>query len=191
MGKRLPKILLALSVGLLLAAFINCSNSSDPSSGNQNVSEGTSHLKYFGYVGIDCGLDDPHDASTKTNYADEVSSFSNIAHVCVYGPTDDLRARLEHLKAHGLKSVLDFHGLFYELKGSGTAGGSGVNYDLYADHANRWNRFLNLNRSVLTPEYIAALYPADEPTWLGIFYAELDPVVSTLRSGRISARSYG
>jgi hypothetical protein len=140
-----------------------------------------SHVKYFGYVGIDCFLDDPHDGTSKTNYADEVGSFTNIAQVCVYSPTDDLHERFEILAANGLRAILDLHFLFYQLSSSVPEGGSGKNYDLHPDYLDRWDQFYNLNKDVLTEQYVQVFYPADEPTWVGITYEELSPIVTLLK----------
>lgn len=170
---------------ILILTGVNCAK--DSSSGTSgltpNIGAGTqSHLKYFGYVGIDCFLDDPHDATSKTNYADEVGSFSNIAHVCIYSPTDDLRLRFEALSTNGLRAILDLHFLFYRLSSAGPVGDSGKNYELYPNYLDRWNQFLNLNRDLLTEQYVQVFYPVDEPTWVGISYSELSPVVALLKS---------
>jgi hypothetical protein len=42
-------------------------------------------LTYFGFAAIACGLDDPHDSSTLSNYSREVAGFTNINQVCVTG----------------------------------------------------------------------------------------------------------
>jgi hypothetical protein len=177
--------------GLLLLVFFMgnaCSktspteNQSTTSADGSGSPSGKTHLKYFGYVGIDCFLDDPHDSLNKTNYADEVGSFSNIAHVCVYSPNDNLRSRLEILKANGLRAILDLHFLFYQLNAAGPVGASGKNYDLYPDYLARWNQFFSLNKDVLTDEYVQVFYPADEPTWVGVTYQELNPIVALLKN---------
>ncbi|MGE0527047.1 MAG: hypothetical protein AB7G93_20960 [Bdellovibrionales bacterium] len=72
--------------------------------------------------------------------------------------------------------------IIYQQKSSGTAGGSGQNYDLYPNYSARWKEFLDINQNVLTPEYVAAIYPCDEPTWIGIFFEELNPIVNLLKA---------
>jgi len=37
---------------------------------------------YFGFAGVACGLDDPHDGATITDYSTEVADFTNLNQVC-------------------------------------------------------------------------------------------------------------
>lgn len=38
--------------------------------------------RFFGYAGVACGLDDPHDDSARTDYSHEVAGFTNLNQVC-------------------------------------------------------------------------------------------------------------
>lgn len=135
-------------------------------SGGGAASTGTE--KYFGYVGVDCG----------TDYTSEVQAFTNFGHMCVYEP-DDVSTRLEAFRAAGMKALLDLHFIFFEE--GGAPGGSGTGYDLRADYLQRWADFLAANEGHLTASYIAAIYPAEEPTWLGISPSELQTVATLVK----------
>ena len=37
---------------------------------------------YFGFAGVACGLDDPHDGATITDYSAEIAGFTNLNQVC-------------------------------------------------------------------------------------------------------------
>ncbi len=133
-----------------------------------------SHIQYFGFTLIDTYWDDPSDAETKTNYADEVYTFSNLADILVVNPSDSLNHRLQTFFDFNLKAVLHLHELFFEF--IDTNGSSGANYDLRANYQERWDQFKSANQSVLSANTIAAFYIGEEPTWNGISYYELNTV---------------
>jgi len=137
-----------------------------------------SHLKYFGYVAIDCFYDDPLDAGNLTNYISEVDSFSNIAHMCVYDPTDDISARVNLMNNHCVKPIIHFQSIFYEYVDNNGLGGE--NYDLVANFTARWNTFKTINTAVFDTSKVAAFYIVDEPFWKGVTFAELDTVCSLI-----------
>ncbi len=138
------------------------------------------HLRYFGFTAIDCLYDDPLDASTKTNYIDEVSSFTNIAHMCVYDYSDDIVARTTLMNNSCVNPLLHIQNIFFEAVDASAP--SGVNYDLYADYTDRWNTFKTTNASVLQTEKIGCFYVADEPYWNGISESDMASVCALLKS---------
>jgi|GEM_PF-792437 len=138
------------------------------------------HLKYFGYVAIDCLYDDPLDVSTLTNYISEVDTFSNIAHMCVYDYTDNIIARTNDMNAHCVNPMLQVQSVFFEEVD--TLAPSGTNYDLYSDFTSRWNTFMTINASVFVPSKISCFYIIDEPFWNGVSLAEMDTVCTLLKN---------
>jgi Secretion system C-terminal sorting domain len=138
------------------------------------------HLKYFGFVAIDCLYDDPLDASNTTNYISEVDSFSNINHMCVFDPTENMVARVNLMNSHCVKPILDVQSIFFEYVD--TLGPSGANYDLHPNYNSRWLAFMSLNSAVLNANKIGCFYIADEPFWNGISYAEINTVCTVLKS---------
>ena len=151
--------------------------------GGLNISSAQSappHLKYFGYAVVDCGVDDPNDAATLTNYISEVDSFSNIAELCVENYTDTVIARVNLMNNSCVLPILATSHIFYYLKDAN--GPSGANYDLYSDYKARWTAFKANNASVLTAAKIGMFYIVDEPTWNGVTYPELDTVCALMKS---------
>lgn len=127
--------------------------------------------KKFGFVGIACG----------TNYANEVGSYTNIAHMCANDPVD-MSATFNSLKVNGLKAFLDVSALlFYDSKKI-PLGGSGANMDLRPDYKTRWNNFVSLNKKYMNLDYLAGIYPIDEPTWQGTTTTELKTVASMIKA---------
>lgn len=138
------------------------------------------HLKYFGYALIDAFWDDPHDASTTTNYIAEVDSFSNIAQLGVYGYTDNIIARTNLMNTNCVKPFLSIQSVcYYEVD---TLAPSGHHFKLYPNFQARWNSFKTTNSAVLDSAKIAAFYVADEPLWNGINFSELDTVCQMIKS---------
>lgn len=132
------------------------------------VGSTTPSTRYFGYVGIDCGI----------SYLSEVASYTNLNHTCVYGP-ESIVARLQSANSRGTKAFVDLHFLLFQM--GGTPGGSGSGFDLRPDYQTRWSQFISNNPGVLNSTYIGAFYIAEEPTWLGISSAELQTVASMIR----------
>ena len=152
---------------LIIAMIFGCST-------EQNVlvtSETASHIQYFGFTLIDTYWDDPSDAEIKTNYADEVHSFSNIADILVVNPTDVIVSRMNIIKGFQMKSMLHLQELFFEI--DGTNAPSGTNYSLRSDYQSRWNQFVIVNNLHTTKVDIQAFYIGEEPTWNGISFEEL------------------
>ena len=138
------------------------------------------HLKYFGFAIVDCGLDDPNDVSTMTNYITEVDTFSNVAQMCVNNYTDTMINRVNLMNAHCVKPIFAISSIFIYL--ANTNGPSGSNYDLYPNYLARWNTFKANNASILNSNKIEVFYICDEPTWNGVTFGELDTMCALVKA---------
>jgi Secretion system C-terminal sorting domain len=138
------------------------------------------HLKYFGFVAIDCFYDDPLDTTAIVDYIAEVDSFSNIAHMCVYDFTDDIVVRTQTMNSHCVNPMLHIQNVFFQYVD--TAAPSGANYDLFPNFLNRWITFKNINASVLNATNIGCFYLADEPFWNGMTLNEMNIVTSIVKT---------
>lgn len=130
------------------------------------------NLDYFGYALVDVGFDDPTDRETKTNYLDEVSSFTNIADILVVEPTDDIRSKLEVMNTQGVKAMIHLSELFFEFAGT-TDSNSTSNYNLRSDYQTRWDQFVATNELTVYDSLIQAFYVGEEPFWNNITAEEL------------------
>lgn len=155
----------------------SCKKETD-SNNNGVVSE--SHIKYFGFTLIDTYWDDPTDNQTKTNYIDEVHSFSNIADILVVDEFDNIVTRMVAMNDLNVKSILHISELFFEA--TGTASPSGVKYSLRSDYQSRWDNFVNTNELVNNSDLIKAFYIGEEPTWNGISFVELKSATDYVKS---------
>lgn len=167
--KRIPTVII-----LLVLMLVACSKKQHPET---EITTNT-HIKYFGFTLIDTFWDDPTDSETKTNYAEEVYRFSNLADLLVISPTEDIVQRVETFTDYDMKAVIHLHELFFEWVDTNSL--SGANFHLREDYANRWEQFRAINESVLNEQQIAAFYVGEEPTWNGITYEELHTVVNLL-----------
>lgn len=138
-------------------------------------------LTHFGFVGVDCRFDDPSDNLSIDNYINEIASFSNIAHMCVFGPDESIAIRIDNFQSHQIKSLLHIESIFFSSKKSEHTG-SGFRLTLYEDVDERWANFVNENRNVLTPENVAAFYVVDEPVWNGVEFADFDRVLALIKT---------
>ncbi len=165
-----------LSCILIFGILFSCKKDDGSTSFNtQNP-----HIEYFGFTIIDTYWDDPTDSETKTNYADEIHGFSNLADILVVDSGDNVVQRTQNFADLELKAVLHLNELFFELIDTNSPSNS--NYDLRSDYRNRWNEFKNINQSILTANYIGAFYIGEEPTWNGITFAELNAISELLES---------
>ncbi|MFS4494461.1 hypothetical protein [Maribacter sp. 2308TA10-17] len=161
---------------LIITILLSCRKDGEvSSSANQN-----SHIEYFGFTIIDTYWDDPTDSESKTNYADEIHNFSNLADVLVVSPNADLTQRIQTFADLDLKAILHLNELFFELIDTNSPSGS--NYNLRPDYKDRWNEFKDINLSILNTNYIGALYIGEEPTWNGITFTELNSVSQLLKT---------
>ncbi len=164
---------LILSYIFIVSALFNCDAVDE-----RYVLDKSPHIKYFGFTLIDTDWDDPTDAEKKTNYADEIDHFSNLADMLVIEPDDNLVKRAQYFVELELKAVLHLNELFFELKGTDSPSGS--DYDLRAEYLIRWHVFKQINQAILNTQYIGAFYFGEEPTWNGITFAELNTVAKLL-----------
>lgn len=130
-----------------------------------------SHIKYFGFTLIDVFWDDPLDTEIKTNYLDEVASFTNIADILVVNPTDNIISRLDYMNQNNVKAIIHLNDIFFEKIDNNAP--SGTNYNLKPDYKTRWNTFITTNKLQKNKGKIQALYLGEEPTWNGISFEEL------------------
>ncbi len=136
-----------------------------------NSPSNSEHLKYFGFTLVDTFWDDPLDAEIKTNYLDEVASFSNIADLLVLQPTDNIIDRLSLMRTNKVKAVIHLSEIFFENVGIG--GSSGIVYNLRSDFKQRWDTFVETNNLTTNKSMIEVFYLGEEPTWNSISFTEL------------------
>ncbi|MBV6645906.1 MAG: hypothetical protein KI790_10675 [Cyclobacteriaceae bacterium] len=149
----------------------------DETSRSENAN---THIEYFGFTIVDTYWDDPTDLEIKTNYADEIHDFSNIADILVVNPNDNIVGRTQNFSELELKAIIHLNELFFELIDNNSPSES--NFDLRLDFQERWNEFKSINQSILNTDYIGALYIGEEPTWNGITFAELNAVAELLQT---------
>ena len=140
----------------------------------------TTHIKYFGFTLIDTFWDDPTDTEIKTNYANEVYTFSNIADILVTSPTDNIVERMNVFSSLQLKSILHLNELFFENTGINAP--SGTKYSLRNDFKERWNQFVTINDLQFHIENVQAFYIGEEPTWNAISFSELKAATDYVKS---------
>jgi len=140
----------------------------------------TNHIQFFGFTLIDTYWDDPTDNEIKTNYIDEVHSFSNVADILVVTPTDNIINRMSAIKNLQMKSILHVSELFFEQVGTG--GQSGAEFNLRADYKERWNTFIATNQLQTNKNLVQAFYIGEEPTWNSISFTELKAATDFVKS---------
>ena len=127
----------------------------------------TETLSYFGFALVDCGWDDPNDSNIKTDYLDEVASFTNIAQMCVYSSDDAIGNRIARFNQAGVKAILHIESILFE-RGQDTSPSGDKRAILRSNAETELMKFVSLNRDFLIPGSVAALYIADEPVWNGV-----------------------
>ena len=125
------------------------------------------NLKYFGWTLVDTYFDDPKDNNEKTNYLDEISSFSNIGDILPFGPEDDIRDRIKEFASNDVEVVLHVWDIFFEEVEQGGEL-SGLIFGLNPNYAERWKDFAILNELDELQENLHSLYLGEEPAWNGI-----------------------
>lgn len=140
------------------------------------------NLRFFGYTLVDVAWDDPTDRSEKTNYVDEVASFTNMADILAYLPEESLLPRLEFMQQNGLKALIHLNEIFFEQVGTGGEF-SGALYDLRTDFQARWDTFVAVNALHLHQNLVQAFYLGEEPTWNGISFAEMEAAANYIKQG--------
>lgn len=161
---------------ILLFNTFSCKKENEPSSDAYT----NTHIEYFGFTIVDTYWDDPTDSEQKTNYADEIHGFSNLADILVVNPNNTIIERVQYFQDLKLKALIHLNELFFELVDNNSPSES--NYDLRADFQERWNDFKSNNQSVLNPDYIGAFYIGEEPTWNGISFTEMEAVAQLLET---------
>jgi len=130
-------------------------------------------LQHFGFVGVSCMVDDPHDRTGPRNYVDEVASFTNVAHLC---PLDiDIAGQMEELQLAELQAFIDLTLILFEQVPGEThpENPNPMRLQLREDAATVFATFVGTNEGLLTPEHVAAFYLIDEPIWNGTTPEEL------------------
>ncbi len=139
-----------------------------------------SHLKYFGYFSVDVEHDDPNDAEVKSNFTDEVGSFSNIAHMAAYQATQDLRSQIDTMNSYCMKPFVSPQEVLYRQVD--TLAPSGHHYQLLADYQANWATFKAINGASFTPAKVAAFYLMDQPIWNGVSFDALNVVSQMIKA---------
>lgn len=148
--------------------------------GNGGAGPAIGSVRAFGFVAVGCHFDDPLDEVAKDTYFDEVAGFTNVAHVCAFDPTTDLRPTLEELAAGGSRALLDLNAILFETTFDP---GTGHNKNtVRPDAAARWSSFVATNGDVLDAAHVAAFYPIDEPTWTGVSSIEMEQTVALTKA---------
>ncbi|MAT90566.1 MAG: hypothetical protein CMC35_07725 [Flavobacteriaceae bacterium] len=145
-----------------------------------SLEDANAQIEYFGFTIVDTFWDDPTDSEVKTNYADEIHNFSNIADILVVNPNDNIVQRTQTFADLDLKAILHLNELFFQLIDNNSPSES--NYDLRTDYQERWNEFKTINQSILNTNYVGTFYIGEEPTWNGITFTELDAVAQLLQT---------
>lgn len=147
------------------------------------IAAAQTHIRYFGFVAVDCGYDDPTDGdSSITNYIEEVASISNIAHMCVHRPDDaSLPARLVIFQKNIVGAVLAVQNIFFDTT-DGAAPSGGRRWALRADYKERWNQLIVTGKLNDNLPAITAFYIFDEPIWNGLSYADLEAASQTVKN---------
>ncbi len=163
--------------GLVSALTLaGCAGSIGPERGNPRLhateSPGSLGPEWFGFIGVRCLLDDPNDEGSTSDYVQEVSGFTNLAHVCVFD--NDVHNELEDLPQHGLKALLDITLVLFEFTEGDAPSGSGQRYVLRADAQSAWDSFVATNADVLDADHVGAYYLVDEPIWNGATPADIE-----------------
>ncbi len=138
-------------------------------------------LQYFGYALVDCGFDDPTDTVDRRNYVTEVASFSNVAQMCVFDPSENILDRLQLMSKNNLKALLSIQAIFFVGSPDATQG-SGMNFAIHPQYQARWEHFVSNNNLSQNISSIAAFYVADEPVWNGITFAELKIAADAIKA---------
>lgn len=168
-------------ISLLFILVISCREDEILHSGSIcDTTDLSDHIKYFGFTLIDTYWDDPTDSLSKTNYTDEVHSFSNMADILVVTPSDYIIDRVNSMVNFDMKAVLHLNEIFFEVVGASSA--SGTDYDLRPDYQQRWDDFQINNSLQDHKSKILAFYIGEEPTWNGITYTEFSAATDYVKN---------
>lgn len=138
------------------------------------------HLAYFGYVAIDCGWHDPYDPRPLRNtYVEEVASFTNLNHMCIYDYRDRVVSRLQTFVNADMRALLHVQAVFWEYLAPSR---DGRVWKRFPDWRERWATFVGLNQNALDADHVGTLYIFDEPFNAGIPYRELREVSDVVKA---------
>jgi hypothetical protein len=130
-------------------------------------------LQYFGYAGVACGLDDPHDTKPKTDFIDEVAGFSNLNQVCVDADPGVTADRLKRMAAAGATPLLAIEPVLFAQTDAGLRPNP--------DRALLWPLVQQaITQSGLNPDQIV-FYLVDEPTLRGLPMPDVSEAIAYLR----------
>jgi hypothetical protein len=137
-------------------------------------------LVWFGYAGIDCGLDDPHDNATITDYSDEAAGFTNVSHICLDFDPAVTAKRLRNAVAHGFTPLLQIEPAFFALTAQGLRPAP--------DAPALWALVTQAITESHVPASDILFYLADEPVLRKLPPADLAAAADTLRRTYPDAR---
>lgn len=137
-------------------------------------------IAYFGFLIVDAFHDDPHDTEPKTNYADEVAGFTNIADIAVFSPQDNVAARIATMRSLGIKPILLVPTLLLDFIPDQSSP-TGIRYELRPDAQARFTQFVQQNALSDIRDDLAAVYIADEPAWNMMDPLDLDAAATIVR----------
>ena len=137
--------------------------------------------RLFGYVGVACGHDDPHDSSTLDDYTAEVASFTNLAHVCLSPDPAVTADRLQRVTATGGTALLAVEPVLFAQAATGLTPNP--------DRATLWP----LVQQAITTSGVGLdqilFYVVDEPTLRGLPLPDLSDAIAFLHQTYPTART--
>ena len=164
---------------IIFLSIMFCSFLSSCETDNPKTNTKVDHIKNFGFTLVDTYWDDPSDNEVKSNYADEVASFSNVADMIPASPSDNMLDRMKIMDDLDLGIILHLHDNFFEYLDDEAP--SGVRYSLRGDYQERWDELALVNLFAQNAGMFAALYVGEEPTWNGITKEDLAIVCNFLK----------
>lgn len=176
---------LVLLVSSLIACFDKGASGAVGNENSQNTSlteieQSNGHIIYYGFALVNTYVDDPHDGQDKTDYTDEVQSFTNLGDLLCVEPNQDIRAQLKRYKEAGMAVYLHvFPLLFKPVDGDAPSGHA---YSLYPDYQERFEAFYQLNQLNQFRDDIAFLYIGEEPLWNGVDNATIAKVCQSIKA---------
>ena len=141
---------------------------------------GAEVLRWFGYTGVDCGLDDPHDNAATTDYSGEVAGFSNLNHICLDPDPAVTARRLSNAVAHGATPLLHVEPVFFATTAQGLR--------LTPDAGALWPLVQDAIAQSGVPPADIIFYLVDEPVLRLLPPADLVTAANSLRRTYADAR---
>ncbi len=136
-------------------------------------------LRYFGYAGVVCDLDDPWDDTDKIDYSDEVAGFTNANQVCVTGDMKALEERLRNA-ARQFTPVFYLEPVFFAQQG-----------DRLAPNPQARDWWQRVRRAIVasgvSPDDMV-FYLVDEPEFRGLPLSDVSTAAGMVRESYPAAR---